>query len=93
MDSQSAEKNIPSYETEAESDVEFPPIPISDKLQHRIITNYCEDMNPANFHESGCAVCGGLTLIKSSVPTLRLVICIFRAVCSKDDPEREKACN
>ncbi len=26
-------------------------------------------MNPANFHESGCAVCGALTLLKASVPS------------------------
>ncbi len=55
-------------EVESFSNIEFPPVHITEEVQHRIITNYCKDMNPSNFDESGCAVCGGLTLINSSLP-------------------------
>ncbi len=50
----------------------FPPPPITEETQHRIISNYCKDMDTANFHESGCAVCGALTLIHLSVSTKEL---------------------
>ncbi len=68
------ETNVPSptASVETEQSVDFPPKPITDELQHKIMTNYCKDMNPDNFHESGCAVCGALTLIKSSVPSSEL---------------------
>jgi hypothetical protein len=42
---------------------EFPPSPLSLKLQQTVISNACEDMAPAQFSESGCAVCGRLTPI------------------------------
>ncbi len=48
---------------------EFPPIPITEEMKHKVIQNYCKDMDPSKFHESGCAVCGSLTLIHLSVPT------------------------
>ncbi|KLO04989.1 hypothetical protein SCHPADRAFT_808959, partial [Schizopora paradoxa] len=46
----------------------FPPPPLSEVLQHKIIQNYCNDLDPCNFHESGCAVCGALTQLNLSVP-------------------------
>ncbi|KAF8187235.1 hypothetical protein K438DRAFT_1488480, partial [Mycena galopus ATCC 62051] len=39
----------------------FPPSPPSEELRHKIITGFCDDMLPARFMESGCAVCGRLT--------------------------------
>jgi hypothetical protein len=39
----------------------FPPVPPSLQLQHKIISNACQDMMPCYISESGCAVCGKLT--------------------------------
>ncbi|KAJ7443532.1 hypothetical protein FB451DRAFT_1010112, partial [Mycena latifolia] len=39
----------------------FPPSSPSMADEHRIITNMCEQVDPANFQEAGCAVCGALT--------------------------------
>jgi hypothetical protein len=39
----------------------FPPPAPSQQLQHTIISNACADMDPSQFMESGCAVCGRLT--------------------------------
>ena len=48
------------------TDISFPPHPITDKDHHRIISNYCTALDPSNFHESGCAVCGRLTPLNMS---------------------------
>ena len=37
---------------------------LSKNLQHKIITGFGNDTSPAEFEESGCAICGKLTLIK-----------------------------
>ncbi|KAJ7085891.1 hypothetical protein C8R44DRAFT_619746, partial [Mycena epipterygia] len=39
----------------------FPPLPPTSILRHEIITGMCEDVNPEQIEESGCAVCGQLT--------------------------------
>ena len=39
---------------------EFPPSPFSIKLEHAIIKDACKRMDPVNFEEVGCAVCGEL---------------------------------
>jgi hypothetical protein len=39
----------------------FPPDPLSKKLSHTIITDFCKDTAPEMFVELGCAVCGRLT--------------------------------
>ena len=39
---------------------EFPPSPCSIKLEHAIIKDACKRMDPVNFEEVGCAVCGEL---------------------------------
>ena len=44
---------------------EFPPSAPSQKLTHQIFTDFCKDMHPNQFEESGCAVCGQL---QSSTP-------------------------
>ena len=41
----------------------FPPKPLSSMLQHKIISNFCNNTSLKNFEESGCAVCGKLTLL------------------------------
>src|SRR6266567_8887681 len=41
----------------------FPPEPLSSLLQHKIASNFCKDTSPQAFEESGCAVCGKLTLL------------------------------
>ncbi|KDR65457.1 hypothetical protein GALMADRAFT_81852, partial [Galerina marginata CBS 339.88] len=42
---------------------QFPPQPLTDKLQHTIISDFCNDIKPNKFEEAGCAVCGKLTLL------------------------------
>ena len=39
---------------------EFPPLPSSIELEHTIIKDVCKRMDPVNFEEVGCAVCGEL---------------------------------
>ena len=39
---------------------EFPPQPSSIQLEHTIIKDVCKRMDPVNFEEVGCAVCGEL---------------------------------
>ncbi|KAA1479831.1 hypothetical protein DENSPDRAFT_789598, partial [Dentipellis sp. KUC8613] len=39
----------------------FPPKPISSKLIRSIAQGYCNELDPVNILEAGCAVCGGLT--------------------------------
>jgi hypothetical protein len=39
----------------------FPPSAPSQKLMHQIFTDFCKDIDPNQFEESGCAVCGQLT--------------------------------
>ena len=40
--------------------VEFLPLPCSIDFEHTIIKEACRRMNPVNFEEVGCAVCGEL---------------------------------
>ena len=40
--------------------IEFPPSPCSVQLEHAIIKDACKRMDPVNFEEVGCAVCGEL---------------------------------
>ena len=37
---------------------------LSKNLQHKIITGFVNGTSPAEFEESGCAICGKLILIK-----------------------------
>ena len=39
---------------------EFPPMPIDSKLQHKIVSEFCECLTPDALEEAGCAVCGQL---------------------------------
>ena len=41
-------------------EAEFPPQPSSIQLEHTIIKDVCKRMDPVNFEEVGCAVCGEL---------------------------------
>jgi hypothetical protein len=40
----------------------FPPEPLSKNLTHTIASGFCKAMAPSRFVESGCAVCGRLTI-------------------------------
>ena len=40
--------------------LQFPPAPCSIELEHTIIRDACKRMDPQNFEEVGCAVCGEL---------------------------------
>jgi ribosomal protein S26 len=46
---------------------EFPPAPVDDKLCHKIIGDFCENLTPDALEEAGCAVCGQL------VPVTKLI--------------------
>jgi hypothetical protein len=46
---------------------QFPPKPLSKELTHTIITGFCKATAPSKFVESGCAVCGRLTLLSDLV--------------------------
>ena len=46
----------------------FPPAPLSFSTTHRVISSASQHMEPACFEESGCAVCGQLTLRSKLVP-------------------------
>src|SRR6202040_3167664 len=50
---------------EAGSDIQhpFPPSKPSAELKENIVSNWCKDTSPDSFMESGCAVCGQLTLV------------------------------
>ncbi|KAI0037551.1 hypothetical protein FA95DRAFT_1456278, partial [Auriscalpium vulgare] len=40
----------------------FPPDPLSDRLMHRIITDFCEDLSSKHILERSCKVCACLYL-------------------------------
>ena len=42
---------------------EFPPPPLTQELNEKIISEFCADSTPDKFQEAGCAVCGQLTPI------------------------------
>ena len=46
--------------------VSFPPKPASKDFEHAIIRDACKRMDPENFEEVGCAVCGELKLRKDT---------------------------
>ncbi|KIJ91337.1 hypothetical protein K443DRAFT_42658, partial [Laccaria amethystina LaAM-08-1] len=62
----------------------FPPSAPSPKLMHQIFADFCKDIDPNQFEESGCAVCGQLTqsstLKKLSEMNLNLDILIQEGV-------------
>ena len=45
---------------EKKTTVSFPPEPASKDLEHAIVRDACKRMDPQNFEEVGCAVCGEL---------------------------------
>ena len=49
-----------SSKSEHPKSVEFPPSPCSIDFEHTIIKDACRRMDPVNFEEVGCAVCGEL---------------------------------
>lgn len=49
-----------SGKSEHPGSVEFPPSPCSIDFEHTIIKDACRRMDPVNFEEVGCAVCGKL---------------------------------
>ncbi|KAJ7120557.1 hypothetical protein C8R43DRAFT_900624, partial [Mycena crocata] len=46
----------------------FPPLPLTDKETHSILSRYCDTLRPVNFVEHGCAVCGWLVSRKLLTP-------------------------
>ena len=58
-------REMPVIETDNIS-ASFPPEPASKDLEHAIIRDACKRMDPENFEEVGCAVCGELKLRKDT---------------------------
>jgi len=54
-------KSVKKYQKQIETN--FPPKPLTSHLQHKIASNFCKDTSPQAFEESGCAICGKLTLL------------------------------
>jgi hypothetical protein len=50
---------IPLLETDADPDeiAYFPPKPAPESLNHQVIKDFCDDLQPHIFEEAGCAVC------------------------------------
>jgi hypothetical protein len=69
----------------------FPPSPPSDKLLQKIITGFCEDTHPSCFEESGCAVCGRLT-IKKQLIALKDVQCSLEPLVRWGVTSIERTC-
>ena len=47
--------------------INFPPLPPSKRLMHKIITGFCNDTHPSKFEETGCAVCGQLVVMSKLI--------------------------
>ena len=62
-DKYKAENLIATKKYQMKIATQFPPPPLSNQLQHTIISRFCDDMQFNKFEESGCAVCGKLTLL------------------------------
>jgi hypothetical protein len=56
-------KNLESVK-KCQNKVQFPLQALTVNLKYKIITDFVNDTSPAEFEESGCAICGKLTLIK-----------------------------
>ncbi|PBK92375.1 hypothetical protein ARMGADRAFT_874147, partial [Armillaria gallica] len=69
----------------------FPPVPLSPDLTVRIARDFCHEMDPYNFEESGCAICGRLTPVSKLSPKRALhnmFHVLDRAGCSLTRTER-----
>ena len=60
-------KSEKTYKDKKKVQDKFPPLPVTPALQHMIISNACQDMSSDQISESGCAVCGQLTLVKDLI--------------------------
>ena len=67
LDSDS-EKRKRTYESINETPTKFPPRPPSSPQIEQIVNDFCADTSPSAFEESGCAVCGELTLRANLTP-------------------------
>jgi hypothetical protein len=52
---------LPGNISDCEDTCNFPPPSLTDKLTHRVISDFCTEASPAVLQEAGCAVCGRLT--------------------------------
>ncbi|KAJ6622055.1 hypothetical protein B0H10DRAFT_1788717 [Mycena sp. CBHHK59/15] len=66
----------------------FPPTPSTKQDQHRTISGMCTAVDPANFEEAGCAVCGQLIALSELTPqntlTLDYLVLIEHGVTRKE---------
>ncbi|KAJ7865750.1 hypothetical protein B0H14DRAFT_2347813 [Mycena olivaceomarginata] len=66
-----AKKSAKSFSIGEQEHV-FPPDPVSAVDEHRIISGTCKAINPENFEEAGCAVCGLLVPFTELTPKAQL---------------------
>ena len=65
-----AKKLAPPHKHPAQASLDpvFPLHPLDDNLANCIIRDFCADMAPRRFQESGCAVCGELKSVSELSP-------------------------
>jgi hypothetical protein len=73
--------NLKSVRKYQEKETNFLPKPLTSLLQHKIASNFCKDTSPETFEESGCAVCGKLTLLTELQNLSELGLCFNSARC------------
>ena len=67
----------------------FPPEPASQKLQEKIISEFCNDTSPAAFEEAGCAVCGELIPL-TRLKLLKDAACDMTVLYNSDVTRKER---
>ena len=68
----------------------FPPAPLTAELAHAIITKACDKMSNPQVEETGCAICGQLTLRSQLVPRKKLKE-FFNLLCSPGVSRQQRA--
>ena len=90
-------QNLPASNSSANVPPTYPPPPLSEDLELRIIRDFCDDVKPSSFEETGCGVCGQLSL-RSEMSPLSEIRGLLRVLqdegvtraerCSVSDPIR-----
>ena len=64
-----------------EGQVHFPPQPLGLNIKNQIIKDFCEELSPERIIETGCAVCGSLTIQQSLLPLADFDTEFFQPLC------------
>ncbi|KAF5318887.1 hypothetical protein D9611_014722 [Ephemerocybe angulata] len=72
--------------TAASSPLPFPPPAVSVTRQEDMVRGFCNELTPGHIEESGCMVCGQLTLLKDLIPPGDLDLsCLISPVLSRKE--------